>query len=90
MENSQNEGIHHQKVWAVITVARQIEGEWQVLRSEKAFTDPNKAEAYAEKLNKGFVDPANPRKRMAIKISTEHGDIACSCLAGVYEMELEE
>ena len=26
---------------------------------------------------------------MAVKISTEYGDIACSCLASVYEMDLE-
>ena len=38
------------KIYAVLTVARQIEGEWQVIRSEKAFIDADKAqyEAYYE------------------------------------------
>ena len=74
-----------------MTVARQIEGEWYCFRSEKAFKDPDKAEECSKQLNSTFVEPnSRPTKRIAIKVSTEHGDIACSCLASVYEIELEE
>jgi hypothetical protein len=87
MENQQNDSIPHKLVYCVLTVARQIEGDWYCFRSEKAFTDPVKAEEYAKKLNHNFIQPDG--KRMAIKIATQYGDIACSCLASVYEMELE-
>ena len=86
-ENTQNEGIHRQKIFCVLTVARQIEGEWYCFRSEKAFTDSAKADEHAKQLNNKFVQMDG--KRMAVKISTEYGDIACSCLASVYEMDLE-
>jgi hypothetical protein len=70
-ENTQNDGIHHKRIFVVLTVARQIEGDWYCFRSEKAFADAQKAEDYASNLNRGFVDPSNPRKRMAIKTGWE-------------------
>ena len=89
-ENTQNDGIHHKRIFVVLTVARQIEGEWQCIRSEKAFVDADKAEEYAKSLNSKYVVPnTRPTQKMAIKVTTEHGEIACQCLASVYEIELD-
>jgi len=76
-------------IYCVLTVARQIGGEWQVIKSEKAFTDPDKAEAFSKELNNKYIVPnTRPVQKMAVKVTTEHGEIACQCLASVYEMEL--
>jgi hypothetical protein len=77
-------------IFCVMTVARQIEGEWNVIRSEKAFLDADKAEEFSKELNSKYIVPnSHPMQKMAVKISTEHGDIPCQCLASVYEIELE-
>ena len=90
-ENTQNDGIHHKRIFVVLTVARQIGGEFQVIRSERAFKDADKAEEYSKELNRKYVVPnVRPTQKMAVKITTEHGEIACQCLASVYEVELEE
>ena len=90
-ENDKNDSIHRQKIFCVLTVARQIEGEWQVIRSEKAFKDADRAEEYAKQLNAKYVVPnVRPTQKMAIKVTTDHGEIACQCLASVYEIELED
>ena len=91
MENNQNPNpLPRNCIFCVLTVARQIEGEWQCIRSEKAFVDADKAEEYAKSLNSKYVVPnTRPTQKMAIKVTTEHGEIACQCLASVYEIELD-
>lgn len=68
------------KVFAIFTVARQVDGEYVVVKVEKAFTQASKADEYA----KGLA------KRYAESITTPAGPIACVCERGVIEIEVDE
>ncbi|MEI7486118.1 MAG: hypothetical protein WCJ72_01695 [Chryseobacterium sp.] len=69
-----------EKIFAVISVARQVEGEYIVLKPEKAFRESNKAEQYANKLAKIYTE----------SIQTPTGPVQCLCTRGVFELEIEE
>jgi hypothetical protein len=84
-----NSEVHRQKIFCVITVARQIEGEFCFVRTEKAFKEAHKADELAKKLNEqDFTAPDG--KRRAINLSTPQGSAECVCIAGAFEMELVE
>lgn len=68
------------KVFAVISVARQCDGEYVVVKTEKAFLQASKADEYAKGLS----------KRYAESISTPSGPIACICERGVFEIDVDE
>lgn len=67
------------KVFAIITVARQTDGEYVVVKVEKAFLKASKADEYAATLS----------KRYAESIPTPSGPIACVCERGVFEIDVE-
>jgi len=69
-----------QKVFAIISVARQTEGEYVVIKVEKAFTKASKADAYAKKLATTYTET----------IQTASGPVPCVCERGVFEMDVEE
>ncbi len=76
------------KIFAVVTVARQIDGEFCFVRTEKAFKEAHKADELMRKLNeKDFKTPDGKFK--PINLSTPHGATECYCIAGAFEMELE-
>lgn len=68
------------KLFAVISVARQVDGEYVVVKAEKAFKQASKADAYAGGLAKRYTE----------SISTPSGPIACLCERGIFEIELDE
>lgn len=68
------------KIFAIISVARQCDGEFVIIKAEKAFKNASKADEYASGL----------AKRYAEAISTPSGLISCICERGVFELELEE
>lgn len=68
------------KFFCVISVARQCDGEYCVIKAEKAFKQASKADAYA----------AGLAKRYAESISTPSGQITCICERGVFEIELDD
>ena len=68
------------KVFCIISVARQVDGEYVVVKIEKAFTQASKADEYA----KGLA------VRYAESISTPSGIIACVCERGVFEIDVDE
>jgi hypothetical protein len=67
------------KAWAIISVARQVDGEYCVVKVEKAFTSQAKAGEYAGTL----------AKRYAESIKTSGGQINCVCERGVFELDIE-
>lgn len=68
------------KVHAIITVARQVDGEYVFIKTEKAFAKLDKAEAYLKNLTKQFAD----------KVSTPAGEISVVCERALFEIEIEE
>lgn len=67
------------KVFAVVTLGRQVQGEYVLLRAEKAFTQASKADEYVKGLAKTFTE----------KIHTATGPIECLCERGVFEMDVD-
>lgn len=68
------------KVFAIITLARQVDGEYCFVKAEKAFAQASKADAYAKGLAKKYSEA----------IATPSGPIACVCERGVFEIDVEE
>ena len=65
--------------YAIISVARQVEGEYIVVKPEKAFRSKQKAEDEVNKLAKQYAET----------IQTPTGPIQCVCTRGVFEIDLE-
>ncbi len=68
------------KVFAVISVARQVDGEYVVVKVDKAFLQASKADEFAKTLARSYTE----------SITTASGPIQCVCERGVFEMEVEE
>jgi hypothetical protein len=68
------------KVFAIVSIARQVQGEYCLVKVEKGFKKASKADEYS----KGLV------KRYAETIQTPSGPIACVCERGVFEIEVDE
>lgn len=66
------------KAFAIISVARQVDGEYCVVKVEKAFKDPNAAEELAKSLS----------KRYAETINSPSGPIECVCERGIFEIDV--
>lgn len=66
-------------IYCVITVGRQVEGDIQSTRFEKAFRSKDKADAYANGLNKIWVENVN----------TPTGPVQFYLERGIHEVELE-
>lgn len=72
--------VHCRKVWAVVSVARQVEGEFVCVKPEKAFLQASKADEYANALAKKYAE----------SITTPVGVIQCICERGIIELDIEE
>jgi hypothetical protein len=68
------------KVYFVVTVARQVEGDIISVTFEKCFNDKDKAEAYYQKL----------RPEPLRTLTTEDGPIQFACERRIHEIDLEE
>jgi glyoxylate utilization-related uncharacterized protein len=74
-------------VFAVITVARQIEGEYVFIKTEKAFRQASKADELLKKLKAQYA--TSDGKIVPQLISTPNGDAECFCEVGAFELEIE-
>lgn len=75
------------KVFAVITVARQLDGEYVFIKTEKAFSSAKKADELLKQLKSKYTTPEgkfNPQL-----IQTAHGEAVCQCEVGAFEIEVE-
>jgi hypothetical protein len=68
------------KIYFVVTISRQIEGEMMLVKFEKAYKDIAKAQEYANTLLKAYTE----------KIETPDGVIEFMCQRGIHEIILEE
>lgn len=75
------------KVFAVISIGRQILGDLVVIRTEKAFKQASKADSYVNKLRQ---EQTVDGKAKPIKISTPQGEVNCVCEVGAFEIEIED
>lgn len=76
------------KVYAVITVARQVDGEYVFIKTEKAFASAQKADAMLKTLKTQYVTPEGKWKPQLV--STGQGDATCQCEAGVFEIDVDD
>ena len=68
------------KIFFVVTVARQIEGDIVSVSFEKCFNDKDKAESYYKKL----------RQEPIKTIQTENGPVQFACERRIHEIDMEE
>lgn len=68
------------KVFAVISVARQVDGEYLVVKVEKAFKDLKMADSFSKELSKKYAE----------SIPTPTGIIECVCERGVFEIDVDD
>ena len=69
------------KIFAIITVARQLQGELVFVKPEKAFKQASQADAYVKDLSKAHTE--------SIK-GPNGNNIECYCERGVFEIDVEE
>lgn len=68
------------KVFAIFSVARQVDGEYVIVKAEKAFTKASSADEYLKTLAKNYTET----------IQTPTANIQCVCERGVFELDVEE
>lgn len=75
------------KIFCVISIARQIDGEYILIRAEKGYSDPKKATDKLCELKENFQ---KNNKNNVFTINTPQGDVDCFCEFGVFDLEIEE
>lgn len=69
------------KAFAIVSVARQVDGEYVVVKIDKAFLNREKAQTFAQNLAMRYNE----------QISMPDGtSISCICERGIFEIEIEE
>ncbi len=68
------------KVFFVVTVGRQIDGDQQMVRFEKAFNKASKADAYAKNLTLNWQE----------NVQTPDGPVRFACQRGVHECDFDD
>ena len=68
------------KIFAIFSVARQVDGVYVVIKAEKAFTKATLAEEYIKTLSKNYTET----------IQTPTANIQCVCERGLFELDVEE
>lgn len=68
------------KVFAIISVARQVDGEYVVVKVEKAYKQASKADEHAKQLARSYTE----------SVPSPAGPIQCVCERGVFEIDVEE
>jgi hypothetical protein len=76
------------KIYVVFIAARQINGEYIAIKTEKAFKTSAEAEAMLKKMKPSLVMPDNTPR--AMKVSTPFGELECQAEIAVHEVELQE
>lgn len=68
------------KIYLIISIARQVDGEYCVVKTEKAYVSEDKANSFIKNLSKKYVET----------IPTPNGPIDCVCERGIFEVDVEE
>lgn len=75
------------KIFCVITVARQVEGEYVFIKTEKGFLSAEKADQCLKNLKNQYATPEGKWKPQLIQ--TSNGEATCQCEVGVFEIDVE-
>ena len=74
--------------FAVITVARQIDGEYVFVKTDKAYKSAKKADKALSKLKAEYIDEEN--RPIPQEISTPQGKAICHLEVGAFEIIIDE
>ena len=74
-------------IYCVLSIARQIDGEYILVKTEKAFKTPERAEAFLNELKDQYVKDG---KMLPVTYATPHGDVVCRCELGVFQTVVED
>lgn len=74
-------------IWVLISVARQIDGDFVLVKVEKACQTEDKAKEILAQLQKDYMEPNGSPKK--IKITTEYGEVACQIVLSVMKTNIE-
>lgn len=69
------------KIFAIINVARQVDGDMVFVKIEKAFKSNTKADDYIKSYDKSSTEMIQNSSGFSVQ---------CSCLKSVYEIDVEE
>jgi hypothetical protein len=69
------------KIFAVVNVARQINGDMVFVKVEKAYKNANKVEEFLNQI---------PQKSNELIENSSGFSIECSCLRSLYEIDVED
>jgi hypothetical protein len=75
------------RIFAVITVARQIGGEYVFVKTERGFHQAKDADVLLRELKEQYTLDGRARP---ITVSTPQGEAQCMCEAGVFEIEIDD
>ncbi|RTK97715.1 MAG: hypothetical protein EKK64_00435 [Neisseriaceae bacterium] len=68
------------KLFSIISVARQVDGEFVVIKVEKTFKTASKADEYVKQLSARYTE----------NIDTPSGPVSCVCERGIFEIEVDD
>ncbi|MEI8270379.1 MAG: hypothetical protein WCG45_03335 [bacterium] len=68
------------KLFSIISVARQVDGEFVVIKIEKTVKTASKADEYVKKLSVKYTE----------NIDTPSGPVSCVCERGIFEIEVDD
>ena len=75
-------------IHAIISICRQVDGEYIFVRAEKGFKDEAKAALFLSKKRSELMSLDGKQK--TFKISTPSGEAECMMEMGVFELEIDE
>ena len=75
------------EIFVVMTLARQLEGDFVFLQSNKAFKTASKADALVKKLTQDYQTNGKYKPK---KLTTDSGNATCYLTAGAFTMEIED
>ena len=76
------------KAYAIITVARQVEGEYVFIKTEKAFLSVEKADKHLKQIKSSLLTEDGKWKPQLI--STPNGEAICQSEVGIFEIEIDD
>jgi len=68
-----------EKIFAIVSVARQVDGDYVFVKPERAFVVREKADSFVNSLVKQYTET----------LQTPTGPAQCVCTRGVLELEVE-
>lgn len=79
--------MNEDTLFLVLTVARQIDGEYIFIKTEKAYREASMANDLMQRLKLNYTKDG---KAIAVNLMTPHGEVPCHCEIGVFEVKIEK